>query len=369
MPSPSAQFDSSISFAMLHIALTNPEVKLVLTGIASRLRESVLSELIHQERSSLAPKLGSLAMQHSMGDKYVGALLPAYSAEYLEHDPEGRELLLTAIDGCLQNAANISTPHEFLSLMKTIDGMAFVYDVFETAKENPMHARCKAYIAPTEDEVKIRARRTDDLLAVTYGIGTERETDLVPTRADTRGCLSGKARFFILPAEHRIKTWFEKMADQSRFNKPSLPLIASPSNAAAKSFMMVNGMGLFLDPQSGLFDFGKAQIFANCVMAYLVFCGHHSFLEVAEIWNRQLDFVVIERPGQLPAGVIPDVAADVPYIRAPDAIERKLPYAIIGEYSRFLHHLYADEVIQLAHGQLTDDLDLRFEAVTVATMS
>ncbi len=53
--------------------------------------------------------------------------------------------------------------------MKVIDGMAFVYDVFETDKENPDHLRCKDYIAPTVQETGIRSRRADDLLAMTYG--------------------------------------------------------------------------------------------------------------------------------------------------------------------------------------------------------
>lgn len=366
MPTPSAQFDSSFSLAMLETALTMPEIKSALAEIAANLRMSILSELKRQEDANLAPNLSSLAMQHSTGDKYVGALLPGYSADYLEHDPNGRRLLLATIDECLQNAANISTHHEFLALMKTIDGMAFVYDMFETAKGNPIHLKCKDYIAPTNDEVKIRSRRTENVLAVSYGIGTESGTDLVPARETTSGCFSGKARFFILPTENRIKTWFEKLADQNHLNKPSLPLLASPSNAAAKTFMMANGIGLFLKQENGLFDFDKAQIFANCVMAYLVYCGHHSFLEVAEIWNRQLDYVGIEKPEQLPTGIIPTVATVEPYFNYQDAVERKLPYAVIGEYSRFLHPLYTDKVMLLTHKQLTEGLDLRFDCGSVA---
>jgi hypothetical protein len=68
-----------------------------------------------QEQSGLSPKLGSLAMQHS--------------AEYLERTAEGRALLLTTIDNCLRDANTITTHHDFIALMKAIDGMAFVYDV------------------------------------------------------------------------------------------------------------------------------------------------------------------------------------------------------------------------------------------------
>lgn len=354
------EFESSLSLAMLEESLTNEEIKLVLTEIAMRLQAEVLPVLIAQEQSGLSPKLGSLAMQHSMGDKFVGALLPDYSAEYLEKKPEGRQLLLTTIDECLKDAKNISTHHDFIALMKAIDGMAFVYDVFETDKENPFHVRCRDFIAPTAEEVSIRARRPDDLLATTYGIGTDIGNDLIVKEDAHTGCLSGKARFFIVPLENRSRTWFEKLADQTPVGKPSLPLIASPSNATAKSLIMAQGMNLFVK-NDGLFDLDKAQIFANCLMAYLVYCGHHSVLEIMEIWNRQLDFLVIERSEQLPLGMIPSEASTLPYVEDTDIVERKLPYAVVGNYSNFLNPMYASKVIQRTNEQLEKGLDLHFE--------
>ncbi len=355
------QFDSSLSLAMLEQILQNQNIRLVLTEIAAQLRRHILPVLIEQESSGLSPKLGSLAMQHSSGDKFVGALLPDYTPDYLEHTAEGRMLLLTTIDNCLQAADKISTPHEFLALMKVIDGMAFVYDVFETKKVKPDdHLRCKDYIAPTPEETGIRSCRSDDLLAMTYGIGTEMSTDLVvQNKKLSTGCFSGKARFFILPTESRTPIWFEKLADQRSVNKPVLPLIASPSNSAAKNFIMAHGLGLFRQ-ENGLFDMNKAQIFANCLMAYLVYCGHHSFLEVVEIWNRQLDFLVIEKPEQLPPGTIPGIPTILPYMDEPEAVERKLPYARVGKYSSFLHPLYADKVIQCAKNHLINGVDLSF---------
>lgn len=119
-------------------------------------------------------------------------------------------------------------------------------------------------------------------------------------------------------------------------------------------------MGLFL--QESQFDLDKSQIFANCVMAYLVYSGHHSFLEVAEIWNRQLDFVAIEHPEQLPSGVIPNEPTDERYMEDADVPERKLPYAVAGNYSNFLHPSYRDTVIVRMESQLAEGLDLRFES-------
>jgi hypothetical protein len=42
-----------------------------------------------------------------------------------------------------------------------------------------------------------------------------------------------------------------------------------------KNFIMAHGIGLFKQ-KNGLFDLKKAQMFANCLMAYLIFCGHHT---------------------------------------------------------------------------------------------
>lgn len=355
-------FESSLSLAMIEEALRNPIIKSVLAEISARLRTEVLFELQAKEASGLTPNLNSLAMQHSKGDKFLGALLPECSDTELKETSEGRILLLSAIDRCLNEANTIQTHQEFIALMKAIDGMAFVYDEWETAKNNPFHALCKEYIAPTPDEVGIRARRPDNLLATSYGIATQVGTDLVPSQTTTYSCLSGKARFFILPPEFRMQTWFEKLANQQTLGKPSLPLIASPSNATAKVLMMSQGLELFLE--DARFNLDKAQIFANCVMAYLVYSGHHSFLEVAEIWNRQLDFIAIEYPQYLCNEIIPNQPNNSPYIEDLNIPERKLPYAIVGNYSQFLHANYRDEVIARMEVQLNEGLNLSFETQT-----
>ena len=140
------EFDSSLSLAMLKEALANQEIKKELAFIATHLRKEILSVLMQQEQLGLTPNLNNFAMQHSSDDKFIGALLPEYSQDYLTQDKEGRTKLLTALDACLENAEKINTTHQFLALMKTIDGVAFMYDVFETEKKNQKHLRCKEYI-------------------------------------------------------------------------------------------------------------------------------------------------------------------------------------------------------------------------------
>src|SRR3990167_3833037 len=355
--------DTRFAQAMLEEALNNNAIKALLAEIAARVREEVLQTVIFHEQDGLVPSLNCLAMQHSSGDLYIGALLPWYSKEFLKNTVEGRSLLLDALDQCLKNAATIQTHHDFLALMKTIDGMAYMYDLFQTKNDCAHHAQLKDYIAPTADEVAIRKQRPEHALAVTYGIGTALNKDLFAEAKAPPGTLSGKARFFITPTEHRTKTWFEKLAEQRSLNKPPLPLVASTSNSAAKAFMMAHGLNLFLK-EGQLFDLDKAQIFANCVMAYLVYCGHHSCLEVIEIWNRTLDYLAIEHPEQLKMASTDQVASPVPYFESEDAVEKNLPYAKIGSYSSFLHPGYANTVMQRMETLLTEVPDLTFNEKT-----
>lgn len=352
------KFESSLSLSMLSETLKNQQIKEVLVKISTRLLNEVFPLLANEEHPGFTRCIRTLAQKHSMEDKFIGALLPKFSADYLKSTNEGRKLLLASISDCLNAANTINTQHDFLALIKVIDDMALVYDVFQSMEMNPFHLRCRSYIAPTNEEVAIRSPRVENFLATTYGIGTDVATDIIPQTSSSIGSYSGKARFFILPVEQRKRTWFEKLADQSSFGKPSLPLIASPSNATAKSLIMAQGLKLFVNDQ-GTFDFDSAQIFANCLMAYLVYCGHHSALEVMEIWNRQLDFVAIEHPEQLPSGIIPSSPTTGSYFQELEAVERKLPYAHVGNYSNFLNHMYAQSVMERANQQLETDLDLR----------
>ena len=81
----------------------------------------------------------------------------------------------------------------------------------------------------------------------------------------------------------------------------------------------------------GTFNFDKSQIFANCMMGFLVHAGHHSMIEVAEVYNRLCDLVAInllEKNGP-----------------SPDINEEKLPYYRIGAYPTLFNNLYRDKVL------------------------
>ncbi|GEM_PF-3735319 len=246
-------------------------------------------------------------------------------------------------------------------------------------------------IFPTNEESDMRCPRSEKMLAITYGIGTELNKDLVSKDTEVKGCFSGKAKFFIPSTEKRFEMlinqfdalsnndsqaknaladklnyygiplnkadresssvyakrhmpWFKKLSKEN--GTDSLPLIASTSSSTARLLITLLHLDLFNKPDES-FDLDKAQIVANCLMGYFVFCGHHSFLEVIEIWNRLLDYMAIYHADKLPKHIFTANSSHKLYIEAP-LVERALPYARIGDYRSFLHTQYERIILERA---------------------
>ena len=134
----------------------------------------------------------------------------------------------------------------------------------------------------------------------------------------------------------RFKTSFQKLAG-------NLPLVASVSGSSARAIIALQDSRCFNTNQR--FDLDKAQIFSDCFMAFYVRCGHHSLSEVAEVYNRLLDYVAIELPSQLPSSMQVSNCYDKSYMLDPDVMERKLPYYVYGDYASFFHLSYREAMM------------------------
>ncbi|MFI5140464.1 MAG: hypothetical protein ACHQIM_21775 [Sphingobacteriales bacterium] len=110
------------------------------------------------------------------------------------------------------------------------------------------------------------------------------------------------------------------------------PLVATISGSAARPLIALQHLGAFYT--NGKFDHEKAQILANCIMGLFVQAGHHSFLEVAESYNRLIDYIVLEQVEMLPE------AASQKLI-----IESILPYFHAGDYESFLNINYREVIM------------------------
>jgi len=350
--------ENALAKAMLKQAIKNKSIMQLLIEMASVLRAHVLqpmmSALLSTESwSDLSPTqqdfIHTWAIKHSKGDQFLGALLPQFELEELKSSLENRRLLVAAIDNSLAGNNEIKTIHDLITFIKTMDDMGYAYVTGHLAESNQEeYQSISKMIFPSKEELDMRSLRPEKVLATTYGIGTELDADLMLRKEDIVGCFPGKAKF-IVPlsiGKNSSQTWFEKLA----FNKKtstSLPLIASASSSTARLLITLQHLGAFtgVDKQ---FDVDKAQIFANCLMGYFVYCGHHSVVEVMEIWNRYLDDVVLRHPEQLPSTLFPNTPSTIAYFDDPEAVERKLPYGKIGDHTSFLHPSCATAVIKQA---------------------
>lgn len=408
-------FESYISKAMLEEALENESVKNLLEQMALDLHQKVMIPLKnamydlewHELSPALQTAFTSYSMQHSEEDKALGALLPHEKQKKLKDSLEGRMQVLNAMEDCLLNARNYMTSiNRFISLIKVIDGMAFSHDngAHHNQRFSAKYSFIKEYVTPTVDETMIRTARTPKHLARSYGSMMRAGDDIVVDNAHVAGAFSGKARFVMNPSEKRFQDMFEQFeteTDPQKLNniekkfdfyhipkeqgqsscasiysnkyrtffeklattkQGTVPLVAGPSFATAKVFCMIHDLGLFIN--NDLFDLDGVQKFANCLMAYHVYCGHHSFYEVMEIYNRQLDYIAWEacsgRVQLSMQNIFSDADNDIPYFDNEHAVERSLPYGHVAKYETFLHASYANKVLISATHYYEQELDLHF---------
>lgn len=356
-------FENALAEAMLLELCSNTKIKSVLIDIATNLHSKVFIHVVENimkyskyDEMSLPLKevISSWATQHSEGDRFYGAALPDYSIEEIKELKDGRLLLLSAMEKTLsvENILALKTFHHALSLIKVFDSIGYYYLSDAHSKSNhEEYLLIKSMIFPSDVESKLRRPRNEKLVSTTYGIGTELNKDLMPQDKETKGGFPGKARFFIPPLE-KHSPWFQKLAREKESLHP-LPLIASVSFSASRSLIMLLHLGVFNQTNGGMFDLEKAQIYANCLMGYYIYCGHHSFVEVMEVWNRVLDYVAIYLPEQLPPEIFPEKPSEQPYI-SQMSIEEQLPYGHIGNYRHFLNKNYADLILNLTEQNLID---------------
>lgn len=115
------------------------------------------------------------------------------------------------------------------------------------------------------------------------------------------------------PSYHRPpKPSIEKLSEFGGEGKP-LPMIATASGTTARTLIALQDLGAF--SQTGEFDPKLAQIVSSALCGTIVHGGHHSVLEVGEMYNRLLDYNVISQMEE----------------HGKQFSEEKLPYYRIGD--------------------------------------
>jgi hypothetical protein len=139
----------------------------------------------------------------------------------------------------------------------------------------------------------------------------------------------------------RYKPSSSKLAD-----KAGVPMVAAISSSAARLLITLHELGIF--ETNGRYDLDKIQIFSNVIAAVYGQDGHHSFTEVAESYNRLLDYILLsDNRKKLPQSVHAKLGfiqaattigrLQLKHVSVEDALGRYYRY---GDYESFLHHRF-----------------------------
>lgn len=382
------EIENQLAITMLDEAISNAEIKRVLTEISQILLAKVLAP-IQQKVTAVAEfsqldkftqaMLVNLAGEHSAERRQYGAIMPEiHSGEVILKLKSEIEKLLAAHVRVLTTIPQVKTVEEMAVVLKTIVELGYTY--YQEAPDewhSANFAAIKQYVSPSMEENDIRLYRNElgeELkLATTFGIGTE-ANDLA-LKSEGKGRAAGKAAFGKVSMRARLQrlcdqydaTPTEKLAEKMAYYKiplikeqraaldiyvakwetffeklmqrSQLPFVASVSWATTRVLVTLQDLQAFNKSDSS-FDFDKAQIVANCMMGFIVHAGHHSTAEVAEVYNRLLDYVAITYLEKHNQAIVK--------IEGDEKIERKLPYFHFGNYNSFFNRNYIQRLAKLS---------------------
>ena len=229
---------------------------------------------------------------------------------------------------------------------------------FPIQKKGAEFENIKSMITPTPQELNIRILRKEleqeDQIATTFGIGTEAGKDIAPVDAipvdAERQHKAGKSVFAKADVHERAKLtigkydtqfalveslklkgtdtseleaaqksltelgkamkllgvntdptrrgdtpvpFIQQLAKAGGTAESPLPLVATASGTTARTLITLHDLGVFNTPE-GHFDRESAQYMSTLLCGSIVHGGHHSVLEVAEMYNRLLDHEAIK---------------------------------------------------------------------------
>lgn len=391
------EIENHLAYEMLTQILINPNIKQALNDISLVLISNILTpireKLVTVERFSDLPDeyqeiIKNLATGHSAEGRQYGAVMPEVaSSKEIICSIDNILNFLNELENVLREIDKVTSIDQLAIVLKIIFDLGHIY-YFGSSPIFHHHfdfEHIKNLISRTPEENDIRLLRTEvgeqPKFALTHGIGTTEKDLGLSSRGEGRIAgksifgrvdmkawlerlciefdetqsvkLAEKMLYYKIPLKKserepinvyakKLETFFEKLIKKPQTQAP-LPLIAGVSGSTAKVLVTLQDLGAF-NKFDGSFDFEKAQIIANCLMGFLVHAGHHSTVEVAEVYNRLLDYIAIdnlEKNGPLP-----------------ELVETKMPYYHVGNYHSFFNKSYADKIIGPEQ-----NYDLQFKSV------
>ncbi|MCH9756488.1 MAG: hypothetical protein K0U37_04790 [Gammaproteobacteria bacterium] len=122
------------------------------------------------------------------------------------------------------------------------------------------------------------------------------------------------------------KPAIQRLAEWGGSEDQALPLVASASGTSARAFITLQDLGAFSEENQ--LDNDTVQYMGAALCGTIVHGGHHSVIEVGEVYNRTLDYNAIQA---LENGDLP-VEADATI----GSVEESMSYYHIGDSASFL---------------------------------
>jgi hypothetical protein len=334
------EIENQYAFAMLNEILVNDEIFKILNEVSLILKHNIFDHIAEEYKSKghnihLLSKasyhsISYLSREHSKDFRQRQAIFPNKLPAEIIQSEENIQTLLDREKIRLIFQEESKTIDKLTCSLKAILEMGYCFFEYFVKKDIYQFEFLSHAIMPTSRELNIRLRRKKSKFSMTQGIGQE-PWDI--TSENDRGHLCGKTVFKSISTvgyvdkitreagNQNVKEISAELKNQlndygirlneglrlpNKFNYPytfiermalasvpefPIPLVASTSSTIARLMITLLYFGFF--NQNGTFNFDKVKIVANCFSAFLIYEGHHSFIEVAEIYNRVLDAIAI----------------------------------------------------------------------------
>ncbi|MHB1949164.1 MAG: hypothetical protein ACYCQI_13740 [Gammaproteobacteria bacterium] len=409
--------DDAIKNILQDLAETMKKVVLA-PLIAAANRAHTFAEFSTQYKSAgFDDAILKLAVQQSNERKQYGASVREKFETHKEIIADIRYVreMLNALNKALTDISKITTTDEMAKTLKAFVDLGTVYiaSMQLTEKQTEKYRMLKDEIFSSSRELLSRMTRQEmglpPVYSVRFGLGQTQE-DLVNQAEikDTKKIMEpGKAIFWGVSTEERLRHIAKKYQEVKTVNlqraqeikqttlkeygkeiaqilcpeteakegainfkllaskvspqserlsrEVGVPMIAATSGSLARpviTLMMHEGFY-----SAGKIDFDKLQIFSNVIAGFFAHAGHHSITEVAETYNKTLDFILRHEKENLPKEIIKiiaDIAAQEQsgelssLLAAEQLVIRINRHYQYGDYETFLHDRYRDSIVSEA---------------------
>lgn len=406
--------DESIKSILQNLADTMKQVVLVPLQTAANKAHSFAEFSSQNKDANFGDAIIRLAVQQSNERKQYGATVRDKFETHKEIVADIRHVreMLNALNKSLTNIPKITHTDDMAKTLKAfVDlGIAYIESMQLSEKQTEKYRTLKDEIFSSSRELMSRMTRQEmglpPVYAVRFGLGQTKEDLVNKTEIkDTKKIMEpGKAIFWGVSTEERLrhiakkyrefKTDFPQLAQEIKQNTlkeygkdiaqllcpeietkeidfkflaskvtpqseklsraAGVPMIAATSGSLARpmiTLMMHDGFYT-----AGKIDFDKLQIFANVIAGFFAHAGHHSITEVAETYNKALDFMLRHNKEDLPKEILEimtDIAAQEKSgvssaLANEQLIIRMNRHYQYGDYETFLHDRYRDSIVSEA---------------------